>query len=200
MEGFRAHVNLIPYNPIAASVSGVVYRRPDAGRVWRFLQLLHAAGVVAHVRRPRGDDVSAACGQLAGKYNVAVASANAGQAPPLNVNRNARLCAAFAGRKRYAVVLHFIPWEAISCFTELNWCARNWHVVLVHFPIGLLGMGLAIEILGFLWRRSSVRAAARWMILLGTLGCMTALTSGLYAFRQALSGNDEADWSEDPAQ
>jgi len=75
MAGFRAHVNLIPYNPIGLSLSGVVYRRPDAKRVWRFLQLLHAGGVVAHVRRPRGDDVSAACGQLAGDHHANPAKA-----------------------------------------------------------------------------------------------------------------------------
>jgi 23S rRNA (adenine2503-C2)-methyltransferase len=66
-EGFRAHVNVIPYNPIGASgagLSGVVYMRPSAGRVARFLAILRERGVVAHARDPRGDDVAAACGQL----------------------------------------------------------------------------------------------------------------------------------------
>ena len=61
MRGFRAHVNLIAYNTIGASLSGVVYRRPTDQSVERFLQLLRDAGVVAHVRRTRGDDVNAAC-------------------------------------------------------------------------------------------------------------------------------------------
>jgi 23S rRNA (adenine2503-C2)-methyltransferase len=64
MDGFRAHVNLIPYNAIGAGVSGVTYARPSGERVQRFLDILRDRGVVAHVRVTRGDDVSAACGQL----------------------------------------------------------------------------------------------------------------------------------------
>lgn len=64
MEGFRAHVNLIPYNWVGAGLSGVVYRRPPEAHVERFLHLLRGAGVVAHRRDTRGDDVNAACGQL----------------------------------------------------------------------------------------------------------------------------------------
>jgi len=60
----RFHVNLIPYNPIGAGVSGAVYKRPSDERVSRFLGLLRDRGVVAHVRVTRGDDVDAACGQL----------------------------------------------------------------------------------------------------------------------------------------
>lgn len=62
---FRAHVNVIPYNPIGAGVSGRVYLPPSAQRVQRFVELLRGRGVVTHARRPRGDDVRAACGQLA---------------------------------------------------------------------------------------------------------------------------------------
>jgi 23S rRNA (adenine2503-C2)-methyltransferase len=64
MAGFRAHVNLIPYNAIGAGVSGVVYARPSELRMQRFIEILRARGVVAHFRTTRGDDVSAACGQL----------------------------------------------------------------------------------------------------------------------------------------
>ena len=64
MEGFRAHVNLIPVNSIGAGVSGNIYAKPAAERVERFLFLLRSRGVVAHIRRTRGDDVNAACGQL----------------------------------------------------------------------------------------------------------------------------------------
>ena len=65
LDGFRAHVNLIPYNPIGgAGVSGVTYIRPADARVDAFLNVLRDRGVVAHVRVTRGDDVSAACGQL----------------------------------------------------------------------------------------------------------------------------------------
>jgi 23S rRNA (adenine2503-C2)-methyltransferase len=64
LEGFRAHVNLIPYNPIGAGISGRVYGRPARERVISFLAVLREAGTVAHVRDTRGDDVNAACGQL----------------------------------------------------------------------------------------------------------------------------------------
>jgi 23S rRNA (adenine2503-C2)-methyltransferase len=61
---FRPHVNIIPYNPIGAGISGAIYIRPSPARVEAFLSILRERGVVAHCRRTRGDDVSAACGQL----------------------------------------------------------------------------------------------------------------------------------------
>jgi 23S rRNA (adenine2503-C2)-methyltransferase len=64
MAGFRAHVNLIPYNSIGAGISGAVYQRPAKEQIIRFLAVLRSAGVVAHLRDTRGDDVNAACGQL----------------------------------------------------------------------------------------------------------------------------------------
>jgi 23S rRNA (adenine2503-C2)-methyltransferase len=64
LRGFRAHVNVIPYNPIGPAVSGVEYQRPSQADVISFLDRLRGQGVVAHVRRTVGDDVSAACGQL----------------------------------------------------------------------------------------------------------------------------------------
>ncbi len=71
MKGFRAHVNVIPYNPIGAGISGIVYRRPTRERVESFVDVLRNCGVVAHVRRPRGDEVDAACGQLAVQEDMA---------------------------------------------------------------------------------------------------------------------------------
>ena len=64
LRGWRAHVNLIPYNAIGAGVSGVAYQRPAAERIERFTELLRGEAVVTHVRQTRGDDVAAACGQL----------------------------------------------------------------------------------------------------------------------------------------
>jgi 23S rRNA (adenine2503-C2)-methyltransferase len=72
MEGFRAHVNLIPYNTIGAGLSGIAYQRPSAERMDRFMQILRDAKVVAHFRRTRGDDVSAACGQLRQQQSLTV--------------------------------------------------------------------------------------------------------------------------------
>jgi 23S rRNA (adenine2503-C2)-methyltransferase len=64
VAGTRVHVNLIPYNPIGAGVSGTVYGRPSAERLREFLAILRERRVVAHFRDTRGDDVDAACGQL----------------------------------------------------------------------------------------------------------------------------------------
>jgi 23S rRNA (adenine2503-C2)-methyltransferase len=64
LKDFRAHVNVIPYNPIGPGLSGKTYQRPHELRVERFLSLLRDAGTVAHRRDTRGDDVNAACGQL----------------------------------------------------------------------------------------------------------------------------------------
>jgi len=55
-------VNLIPFNPFPGSK----LRRPDAQRVRDFAGILTAGGLVTTVRRTRGDDIDAACGQLAG--------------------------------------------------------------------------------------------------------------------------------------
>jgi 23S rRNA (adenine2503-C2)-methyltransferase len=64
MRGFKAHVNLIPYNPIGSGISGMVYERPTRERTTAFIHILRERGVVAHFREPRGQDVDAACGQL----------------------------------------------------------------------------------------------------------------------------------------
>ena len=58
----------------------------------------------------------------------------------------------------------------------------NWHVLFIHLPLGLLVAGILIELFSFLWERSSVRAAGRWMILLGALSALPAATTGIYAF------------------
>jgi 23S rRNA (adenine2503-C2)-methyltransferase len=73
LHGFRAHVNVIPYNPIGTGLSGVTYARPGPERVARFLELLRDGGAVAHARVTRGDDVDAACGQLR-RRSLAVAT------------------------------------------------------------------------------------------------------------------------------
>jgi len=64
LDGFGAHVNLIPHNWIGPGLGGVEYRRPNRQRIERFAQILRDGGVVTHIRVARGDDVWAACGQL----------------------------------------------------------------------------------------------------------------------------------------
>jgi 23S rRNA (adenine2503-C2)-methyltransferase len=58
------HVNLLRYNPTGAGLSGVVYKSSPDESADRFLAELRRLGVVTHVRRPRGQDIDAACGQL----------------------------------------------------------------------------------------------------------------------------------------
>ena len=55
--------NLIPFNPFPGSP----YRRSPVPRIRRFAEILMAAGVVTTTRKTRGDDIDAACGQLAGQ-------------------------------------------------------------------------------------------------------------------------------------
>jgi len=61
LAGPHRNVNLIPMNPVAAAPG---LRAPPAARTERFASILRDAGVVVHLRRQRGDDVAAACGQL----------------------------------------------------------------------------------------------------------------------------------------
>lgn len=60
LKGRHAHVNLIPMN----DVSELTFRAPDPEHVRRFVEILEAAGVVATVRKRKGADIDAACGQL----------------------------------------------------------------------------------------------------------------------------------------
>ena len=69
----------------------------------------------------------------------------------------------------------------------------NFHVILIHFPLALLGAGVAIELFSFMWRRSSFRQAGQWMIVIGTLAAIPAVTSGLYAFRNVMGHGSEFD-------
>ena len=58
----RCKLNLIPFNPFPES--GL--KRSPSARVKVFAQRLMDAGIVTTVRKTRGDDIDAACGQLAG--------------------------------------------------------------------------------------------------------------------------------------
>ena len=60
VRGVRAKVNLIAWNP----GPGVDFQTPAADRVFKFQEILVAAGIPAFIRRPRGRDIYAACGQL----------------------------------------------------------------------------------------------------------------------------------------
>ncbi len=55
-----AKVNLIPWNPWP----GAIYETSDEAQVQRFSDIVYRAGISAPIRRPRGRDIMAACGQL----------------------------------------------------------------------------------------------------------------------------------------
>jgi 23S rRNA (adenine2503-C2)-methyltransferase len=65
LVGHDAKVNLIPFNPFA----GNRFRRSSPEAIEAFRDYLNSRGVTATVRRTRGDDIDAACGQLAGKVH-----------------------------------------------------------------------------------------------------------------------------------
>ncbi len=56
-------INLIPFNPFPNSS----YKCSSASAIARFRDVLHKAGLVTTVRKTRGEDIDAACGQLVGK-------------------------------------------------------------------------------------------------------------------------------------
>jgi 23S rRNA (adenine2503-C2)-methyltransferase len=60
IRGLRCKVNLIALNP----GPGIEFQTPAAERVVQFQEILKAAGVPTFIRRPRGRDIYAACGQL----------------------------------------------------------------------------------------------------------------------------------------
>jgi 23S rRNA (adenine2503-C2)-methyltransferase len=65
LHGLPAKVNLIPFNPFPDTQ----YRRSPAERIRAFSDILRAKDIVTTTRKTRGDDIDAACGQLAGKVH-----------------------------------------------------------------------------------------------------------------------------------
>jgi 23S rRNA (adenine2503-C2)-methyltransferase len=74
LRGFRPKVNLIPFNPSP----GLPYERPSEERIQRFRDILVNEQIAVFMRKPRGGDISAACGQLACREHPATVE----QLPP----------------------------------------------------------------------------------------------------------------------
>jgi len=66
LSGVRCKVNVIPFNPHPDSS----FERPGESDINRFGQILLEQGFQVNVRRPRGDDIQAACGQLQGEQGT----------------------------------------------------------------------------------------------------------------------------------
>ncbi|OUR62920.1 bifunctional tRNA (adenosine(37)-C2)-methyltransferase TrmG/ribosomal RNA large subunit methyltransferase RlmN [Colwellia sp. 39_35_sub15_T18] len=62
LKDLPSKINLIPFNPYPGSP----YKRPSNSRMDRFDKVLQSYGLTVITRRPRGEDIDAACGQLAG--------------------------------------------------------------------------------------------------------------------------------------
>jgi 23S rRNA (adenine2503-C2)-methyltransferase len=77
IRGIRAKVNLIALNP----GPGIDFRTPERDRVLAFQQVLIGAGIPAFIRRPRGRDIYAACGQLKRTVEIAAAESAADSNP-----------------------------------------------------------------------------------------------------------------------
>ena len=77
-HALRAKVNLIPHNP----AEPLPYQPSTRERVDAFRAILEAKGIPAFVRRPRGRDILAACGQLAARSDPGIeASISIGKRP-----------------------------------------------------------------------------------------------------------------------
>jgi 23S rRNA (adenine2503-C2)-methyltransferase len=74
-------LNLIPFNPFP----GTQFRASPRERIREFRQTLHDAGIVATVRKTRGDEIAAACGQLAGQVQDRITRRLATRIVPVTV-------------------------------------------------------------------------------------------------------------------
>ena len=82
LSGVRSKVNLIPLN----AAPGIPFERPDDEAIDRFARILAERGLLVSVRKSRGRDIRAACGQLivdGQKRSPAQTLANALCAEPL---------------------------------------------------------------------------------------------------------------------
>jgi len=66
LSGIRAKVNLIPHNPAPE----LPYASSPMDRIQAFQRILTDRGLPSFIRRPRGQDISAACGQLAARHQA----------------------------------------------------------------------------------------------------------------------------------
>jgi 23S rRNA (adenine2503-C2)-methyltransferase len=73
LYGRRMHVNLLHYNPTGPGFRGETYTPSSNEATKAFLDHLRRNGIVAHVRRSRGTEIDAACGQLRQRAKTSIA-------------------------------------------------------------------------------------------------------------------------------
>ncbi|GBD97769.1 MAG TPA: 23S rRNA (adenine(2503)-C(2))-methyltransferase RlmN [Nitrospirae bacterium] len=66
LSGIKSKVNLIPYNPLHKSIE---FNPPLENKILRFQKTLRKAGLTVIIRKSKGSDISAACGQLKASYS-----------------------------------------------------------------------------------------------------------------------------------
>ena len=79
----HAHVNCIPYN----KVEGLPWQRPSIADQDAFVRILRKAGVSTTIRREKGHDINAACGQLRLKTEQAMAESESAPGNPNHAER-----------------------------------------------------------------------------------------------------------------
>ena len=67
LKGIKSKVNLIPYNPLHKSIK---FKCPAENKIPEFQKTLRRAGVTVIIRKSKGSDISAACGQLKASYGL----------------------------------------------------------------------------------------------------------------------------------
>jgi 23S rRNA (adenine2503-C2)-methyltransferase len=66
LHGIPSKINLIPLN----EAPGIPFKRPSEERIIQFQEILMKGGLAAIVRKSKGSDISAACGQLQAEYHL----------------------------------------------------------------------------------------------------------------------------------
>jgi 23S rRNA (adenine2503-C2)-methyltransferase len=80
LKGRKAHVNLIPWN----EVDGLPFRRPDDDDLRGFIDTVRKAGISVKVRKRKGSDIDAACGQLRRSAEAGMGSGVSGITPAIS--------------------------------------------------------------------------------------------------------------------
>ncbi len=71
LKSLKCNINLIPYNPIGEAYG---FERPSGNTIHRFKEVVHSYGKKVTIRKEKGVDIAAACGQLANQYQKTISA------------------------------------------------------------------------------------------------------------------------------